>query len=75
MRETLEKATRRVEIATPLVRGGRSRMLSMADVEAVRRLIPHAGFVNVENADHMVAGHAHEAFQASGRVPARGLEA
>lgn len=62
--ERLEAAARRVRAPTLLIRGGLSQVVSMEGVEAFRRLIPHAGFVNVAEADHMVAGDANDAFAA-----------
>lgn len=64
MREALDAAARAVSIPTLLVRGGRSRVVSMAGVKAFQTLIPHAEFVNVADADHMVAGDANDAFAA-----------
>ena len=62
MRETLDEAARRITVPTLLVRGGRSRVVSMAGVSAFRELMPSAEFVNIEDADHMVAGDANDAF-------------
>ncbi len=64
MRDALEAAARRVVIPTLLVRGGRSRVVSMEGVKAFQRLIPHAEFANIADADHMVAGDANDAFNA-----------
>jgi non-heme chloroperoxidase len=64
MRGLLDDAARAVRIPTLLVRGGRSRVLSMEGVRAFQTLIPHAEFVNIAEADHMVAGDANDAFSA-----------
>jgi len=64
MRERLEDAARAIHIPTLLVRGGRSRVLSMDGAKAFQALIPHAEFVNIAEADHMVAGDANDAFSA-----------
>lgn len=60
----LEAAASRVAMPTMLVRGGRSRVVSMEGVRAFQSLIPHAEFVNIDEADHMVAGDANDAFNA-----------
>lgn len=60
----LEDAARALSIPTLLIRGGRSRVVSMDGVEEFRRLIPHSEFVNIDQADHMVAGDANDAFNA-----------
>lgn len=58
----LAAAARKVRVPTLLVRGGRSRIVSMEGVQAFRSDIPHSEFVNIEQADHMVAGDANDAF-------------
>jgi pimeloyl-ACP methyl ester carboxylesterase len=63
-REALERASRQIAIPTLLVRGGRSRVVSMDGVRAFQQLIPHAEFVTIDQADHMVAGDANDAFNA-----------
>jgi pimeloyl-ACP methyl ester carboxylesterase len=45
-----------------LIRGGRSRVLSAEGVAEFRGLVPHAEFVDVAGADHMVAGDANDSF-------------
>lgn len=45
-----------------LVRGGSSEIVSLESVEAFRRLAPHAEFVDVTGAGHMVAGDKNDAF-------------
>lgn len=60
--ERLEAAARVLTIPTLLIRGGRSRVVSMEGVAEFRALVPHAEFVNIESADHMVAGDANDAF-------------
>lgn len=62
--DRLEEAARRVTVPTLLIRGGMSRVVSMEGVAAFRRLIPKAEFVNIPEADHMVAGDANDAFNA-----------
>lgn len=60
----LEAAARGVEAPTLLVRGALSRVVSADGVDQFRRLIPHAEFVNIADADHMVAGDRNDAFGA-----------
>lgn len=60
--ERLEAAARALTIPTLLIRGGKSRVVSMAGAAEFRQLIPHSEFVNIDQADHMVAGDANDAF-------------
>jgi pimeloyl-ACP methyl ester carboxylesterase len=62
--ERLETAARALTVPTLLIRGGHSRVVSMAGVDQFRALTPHSEFVNIEQADHMVAGDANDAFNA-----------
>ena len=61
---TLEDAARNVRIPTLLVRGAQSRLVSLQAAQDLVRLIPHAEFVDVADAHHMVAGDANDAFVA-----------
>jgi pimeloyl-ACP methyl ester carboxylesterase len=63
-RGMLEDAAARVRVPTLLIRGGRSRVVSLEGVRALQAVIPHAEFVNIEDADHMVAGDANDRFNA-----------
>jgi pimeloyl-ACP methyl ester carboxylesterase len=58
----LEKAARALKIPTLLIRGGRSRVVSETGVREFLEMTPHAEFVDISNADHMVAGDANDAF-------------
>lgn len=58
----LEAAARAVTVPTLLIRGGRSRIVSEAGVREFMEMVPHAQFVDISNADHMVAGDANDAF-------------
>jgi len=58
----LETAARALRIPTLLIRGGRSRIVSEAGVREFREMVPHADFVDITDADHMVAGDANDAF-------------
>jgi len=55
-------AAERVTIPTLLVRGAQSDVLSPAGIEHFLALVPHARFVDVEGAGHMVAGDDNDVF-------------
>jgi pimeloyl-ACP methyl ester carboxylesterase len=58
-------AATRLDIPTLLIRGGRSRVLSPEGAKEFLKLVPHAEFVDVAGADHMVAGDANDNFNAA----------
>jgi pimeloyl-ACP methyl ester carboxylesterase len=58
----LEQAARALRLPTLLVRGGRSRIVSEDAVREFRALVPHAEYVDIAEAHHMVAGDANDAF-------------
>jgi non-heme chloroperoxidase len=58
----LEAAARKLTIPTLLIRGGLSQVVSPAGAKAFLALAPHAEFVDVSGADHMVAGDDNDAF-------------
>jgi pimeloyl-ACP methyl ester carboxylesterase len=58
----LESAARALQIPTLLVRGSRSRIVSEAGVREFLEMVPHAEFVDIFDAHHMVAGDANDAF-------------
>ncbi|ROM33950.1 alpha/beta hydrolase [Pseudomonas poae] len=60
--QRLEHAAKQVTIPTLLVRGKQSEMVTAEGVQALLKLIPHAEFVDVEGAGHMVAGDNNDAF-------------
>lgn len=60
--ERLENAARRVHVPTLIVRGKMSDVLSEDGVRELRALIPHAEYVDVAGAAHMVAGDDNDAF-------------
>lgn len=62
MRSPLEDAARLITVPTLLIRGGRSRIVSDEGVREFMALVPHAEFVDIPDADHMVAGDANDAF-------------
>jgi pimeloyl-ACP methyl ester carboxylesterase len=58
----LEAAARALAVPTLLVRGGRSRVVSETGVREFLQLVPHAEYVDIADADHMVAGDANDPF-------------
>jgi len=60
--ERLEHAASALTLPVLLVRGGSSRVVSPAGVEAFRALVPQTEYVNIADADHMVAGDANDDF-------------
>jgi pimeloyl-ACP methyl ester carboxylesterase len=58
----LESAARALRLPTLLIRGGRSRIVSEAGVREFLEMAPHAEFVDISDAHHMVAGDANDAF-------------
>ncbi|MEM6999188.1 MAG: alpha/beta hydrolase [Pseudomonadota bacterium] len=53
------------QVPTLLVRGGMSDVLSEAGAQAFLETCPHAGYVNVTDAHHMVAGDRNDIFTAA----------
>jgi pimeloyl-ACP methyl ester carboxylesterase len=62
IQERLERAARNLTVPALLVRGGISRVVSQQSVDEFLALAPHAEYVNVTGADHMVAGDRNDAF-------------
>jgi pimeloyl-ACP methyl ester carboxylesterase len=60
--ERLQAAARHVTIPTLLVRGKMSDLLSEAGAQELLELVPHAEYVNVAGAGHMVAGDRNDLF-------------
>jgi len=58
----LQDAARALTIPTLLVRGRQSDLLSEAGAQEFLELVPHARFVDVANAGHMVAGDRNDLF-------------
>jgi len=56
------EAARNVRIPTLLIRGSRSEIVDHESVAHFRSLIPHAEYIDVEGAGHMVAGDSNETF-------------
>jgi pimeloyl-ACP methyl ester carboxylesterase len=61
----LTSAARAIKIPTLLLRGSRSRIVSEAGVREFLEMVPHAEFVDITDAHHMVAGDANDAFNAA----------
>jgi len=60
--DALGEAARALRVPTLLVRGRMSDMLSLEGVATFRRLCPHAEFVDIADAGHMVVGDRNDAF-------------
>jgi pimeloyl-ACP methyl ester carboxylesterase len=60
-----EVAAAALKIPALLIRGARSRVLSQEGAAEFLKLAPHAEFVDVAGADHMVAGDANDSFNAA----------
>jgi pimeloyl-ACP methyl ester carboxylesterase len=60
--EVLEDAARRLTVPTLLVRGGASDIVSQETADAFLKLAPHARFIDVTGAGHMVAGDKNDVF-------------
>lgn len=60
--DRLQSAARSLQEPTLLVRGRQSDLLSMEGVRELLELVPHAEFVDVAGAGHMVAGDRNDAF-------------
>jgi non-heme chloroperoxidase len=63
--DRLEAAARRLRIPTLLVRGRMSDVISEAGARHFLELAPHAEFVDVSGAGHMVAGDRNDVFAAA----------
>jgi len=60
--QMFERAAGRLTVPTLLVRGSLSRVVSREGAQSFLEMAPHAEFVDVAGADHMVAGDANDAF-------------
>jgi len=61
----LVEAARRIAIPALLVRGGASELVREAHVREFLQLVPHAEYVDVSGARHMVAGDRNDDFSAA----------
>ena len=64
MARRMEAAARLIDVPTLVVRGGDSRVVSAEGVAHLAELIPHACYVDVAGAGHMVAGDQNDGFNA-----------
>ncbi len=62
VQDQLIEAARDLTMPALLVRGQQSELVSEAHVTAFREMVPHARFVDVSGAGHMVAGDRNDAF-------------
>jgi pimeloyl-ACP methyl ester carboxylesterase len=58
----LEAAAAALTSPVLLIRGGKSRIVTDAGAREFLTLVPHADYVDIEGAQHMVAGDANDAF-------------
>jgi pimeloyl-ACP methyl ester carboxylesterase len=65
LEEKLIAAARRIEIPARLVRGGSSELVQEAHAREFLELVPHADYVDVAEARHMVAGDSNDRFSAA----------
>ncbi len=65
LEEALVAAARRIAIPALLVRGGASELVQEAHAREFLELVPHADYVDVAEARHMVAGDSNENFSAA----------
>jgi non-heme chloroperoxidase len=60
--DRLEHAARSLRVPTLLVRGKQSDVIALSDVLTFQSYAPHAEFVDVRDAGHMVAGDVNDVF-------------
>jgi pimeloyl-ACP methyl ester carboxylesterase len=65
LEEKLIAAAQRIEIPALLVRGGSSELVQEAHAREFLELVPHADYVDVAEARHMVAGDSNDRFSAA----------
>jgi len=65
MREALTEAARRLTVPTLLIRGAMSDVVSPDSVKHFLDAVPHATYVDVAEASHMVAGDRNDIFTAA----------
>ena len=61
-RTAMIAAAQALTIPTLVVRGGRSDMVTSAEIDEFRALVPAAEFVDIAGAGHMVAGDRNDVF-------------
>ncbi|MCY0095115.1 alpha/beta fold hydrolase [Hoeflea ulvae] len=62
VQDHLVAAAKGLKIPVLLVRGQQSELVTEEAVVAFRKMVPHAGYVDVSGAGHMVAGDRNDAF-------------
>jgi len=62
LEQALIEAAKAITIPTLLVRGGSSELVQEAHVREFLDLVPHADYIDVAEARHMVAGDANDSF-------------
>jgi pimeloyl-ACP methyl ester carboxylesterase len=62
LERALIEAARAITIPTLLVRGGSSELVQEAHAREFLELVPHADYIDVAEARHMVAGDANDSF-------------
>ncbi|MTI45110.1 pimeloyl-ACP methyl ester carboxylesterase [Roseibium hamelinense] len=65
LQQEIIDAAANLKLPVLLVRGQNSELVSMEHVEEFLQLVPHAKFVDVQNAGHMVAGDRNDIFAAA----------
>jgi non-heme chloroperoxidase len=60
--ERMAQAARRLRVPTLLVRGGKSDVLSEEGAREFLKLVPHAEYVYIAQAGHMIAGDRNDTF-------------
>jgi pimeloyl-ACP methyl ester carboxylesterase len=61
----LVEGARALKIPTLLVRGGSSELVHAAHVQEFLELVPHAEYIDVQDARHMVAGDSNDRFSSA----------
>jgi pimeloyl-ACP methyl ester carboxylesterase len=62
---TLVEAARRIQNPALLVRGASSELVKEAHAQEFLKLVPHADYIDVSGARHMVAGDRNDHFSAA----------
>ena len=63
--DVLLAAVRKISVPALLVRGGKSELVPQEDADEFLALVPHAKYVDVTDAGHMVAGDRNDIFAAA----------
>ncbi len=56
------EAVKAIKVRQLLIRGKMSELVSENDVSEYLNLVPHAGYIDVSDAGHMIAGDSNEVF-------------